>query len=96
MNNITSRTGGVLNSNTQFPLLETFKIKNLKVSISLAGCPKLSLESLQYLVTNAANTSPITVTVHANVYAKLTDETNTEWNSLLSKAQEKNIQFVTI
>ena len=30
---------------------------------------------MQYLVTNAANTSPITVTVHPYVYAKLTGDT---------------------
>lgn len=55
----------------------------------------LSLESMQYLITNAANTSPITVTVHADVYAKIQDETNAEWHALLSAAQEKQITFAT-
>ena len=36
-----------------------------------------------------------TITVHPDVYAKLTDETNTEWHALLALAAEKNITFAT-
>lgn len=53
--------------------LEDITLKALKISISFADCPLLSLASLQYLVNNAANTNAITVTVHPTVYAKLTD-----------------------
>lgn len=80
---------------SQCILLETALLYKLSVSISFSDSPLLSLESLQYLITNAANTSPITVTVHANVYAKIQDETNAEWHALLSAAQEKQITFAT-
>lgn len=74
-------------------------LENLRIiinqSFDIRYCPKISLASLQYLVANAANTSAITVTVHADVYAKLTDETNTEWNQVLTDATAKNIQFAT-
>ena len=75
--------------------LEYIRISNLKTSISFSDSPLLSLESLQYLITNAANTSAITVTVHADVYAKIQDETQTEWHALIASAQEKNITFAT-
>lgn len=70
-------------------------IHSLKTSISFPNSPLLSLESLQYLITNAANTSAITVTVHADVYAKIQDESQTEWHALIASAQEKNITFAT-
>lgn len=44
---------------------------------------------------DAANTSAITVTVHADVYAKIQDESNTDWHALLALAQEKQITFAT-
>lgn len=74
--------------------LETIHIRRLKCNLSLRDCKVISLESLQYLVANAANTSAITVTVHADVYAKLT-EGDAEWQKVLSDAVEKNISFAT-
>lgn len=76
-------------------LLEEIRFKNIKVNLMIKDSPLISLESLQYLITNAANTSPITVTVHADVYAKIQDESNADWHSLLSAAQEKQITFAT-
>lgn len=76
-------------------LLETVKCNGIVASISFSDSPLLSLESLQYLIANAANTSAITVTVHADVYAKIQDETQTEWHALIASAQEKNITFAT-
>lgn len=75
--------------------LETVNILNLKVSISFAYSPLISLESLQCLITNAANTGPITITVHADVYAKIQDESNTDWHALIEAATAKQITFVT-
>lgn len=74
---------------------ENIKLNKLKYSISFSDSPLLSLESLQYLITNAANTSAIKVTVHADVYAKIQDETNVEWHALLAAAEAKQITFAT-
>lgn len=79
----------------QCGLLEHVRISSLKVNISFAYSPLISLESLQYLITNAANTSLITVTVHADVYAKIQDETNAEWHALIETATAKQITFAT-
>ena len=77
------------------PLLQDIRIKSLADNFSIPDSPLLSLESMQYLINNAANTSAITVTVHADVYAKINDETNTDWHALLTLAQEKQITFAT-
>ena len=53
--------------------LRTIKLSEVKINnISFADSPLLYYSSLKYLVDNAANTAAITVTVHADVYAKLT------------------------
>lgn len=67
----------------------------VKYDISFSDSPLISLESLQFLITNAANTSPITVTVHADVYAKIQDESQADWHALIATAQEKQITFAT-
>lgn len=72
------------------------EISRLQQNINFRWSRNLSLESLQYMVANAANTSAITITVHADVYAKLTDETNTEWYQVLLDAADKNITFATV
>lgn len=75
--------------------LEEVSIKNLRQSLSIASSPNLSLESLAFMAQNAVNTSPITVTVHTDVYTKLTDEANAEWHQVLIDAAAKNITFAT-
>ena len=83
------------------------RISKLKHSLSLSACSKISIDSINYLVTNAANTSTIVVTVHADVFAKLTGDTSnaaaaalTEeelaaWGAVLEAASAKNISFAT-
>ena len=76
-------------------LLESVNIYGLKVNFSLADSPLIDLDSMQYLVNNAANTEAITVTVHETTYAKLTDTGNTEWYAVNTAAATKNISFAT-
>lgn len=85
--------------------LEEVSLHRLAASVSFADSPLLSLSSVNYLVANAANTSTITITVHADVYAKLTGDTTnaaaaalTEeeaaaWRQVLADANAKNISF---
>lgn len=76
--------------------LKEIRLKNLTKNVTFQSCPLLSYDSLRYLVDNAANTSAITVTVHPEVFAKLTDEGNEEWNKVLTDAAEKQITFTTV
>ena len=78
------------------PALETAQMNLRDFNISFEDSPRLSLASVAFMVDNAANTKPITITVHPDVYAKLTDETNEEWHKVLTDAADKNINFATI
>lgn len=80
---------------TNSPLVEYFRIKNLKQNAVISDCPLLTLDTVSYLVENAANTSAITVQVHPDVYAKLTDSSNTDWYAVNTAAQSKQISFAT-
>lgn len=78
--------------------LETLDIRSINIGINLSQSPLWRLESVKYAIDNRpAHFVPkaITITVHPQVYAKLTDETNTEWHALLALAAEKNINFAT-
>lgn len=77
------------------PLLEEIRFKNIVRNFGIKDSPLISIESLQYLITNAANTSPITVTVHADVYAKIQDEGQVDWHALIETAAAKQITFAT-
>ena len=89
-----------------FPKLEYFHI-TIKKSFDVHTSPLLTFSTMQYLVTNAANTSSITVTVHPDVYAKLTGDTTNaaaaaltsdelaQWTALVTTANSKNISFAT-
>lgn len=72
--------------------------------ISFEWSPKISYGSLKFLVDYAANTDPITVTVHPTTYGYLTGTsapaaeaggTAEEWTALVTAAAAKNISFAT-
>ena len=48
--------------------LSSVNIVQLSISISFSSCPLLSSESVLFMVQNEAATSPITITLHADVY----------------------------
>lgn len=82
-------------------------IHNLCKDLKIHQSPKLSYASVNFMVANATNTSAITVTVHPDVYAKLTGDTTNEaaaalteeeaaqWQQVLADAVAKNISFAT-
>lgn len=85
------------NLSTAFPYskIEEIRLKRLNDNISFPHSKNLSLASLQYLVENATNTKAITLTVHADVFAKLTDESNTDWHAVAVAALAKNITIAS-
>lgn len=77
------------------PLLQNINLRKVHQNVVIDSSPVLSLDSVSYMVTYATNTAAITVQVHPDVYAKLTDSTNTEWYAVNTTAQAKNISFAT-
>lgn len=91
--------------------LESFQLKGLRYNLDLKWSPKLSLATMQYLVDNASTAitaeKPVVVTVHADVFAKLTgdmtneaaaaltDDEKTAWGAVLTAATSKYISFAT-
>ncbi len=87
--------------------LEYVTIWYIHQDISFKDSPLLSLDSITNLVAHRDGVNPITITVHADVYAKLTGDTTNEaaaaltpeelaaWQQVLADAVEKNITFAT-
>ena len=82
--------------------LAEVRIKGISTNLNFKDSPLLSLESMQYIVDNAANTKAITVTVHPTTYSYLTGTTQPtaevggtteEWQALVTTAQGKQISF---
>lgn len=88
--------------------LEYLRLARIKYSVNLSDCSKLIRDSVAYIVANASNgTKVITVTVHPDVYAKLTGDTTNaaaaalsadelaQWQEVLAAAAAKNITIAT-
>lgn len=85
--------------------LEDVTIRHIHQNISFKDSPLLSIGSLTRLVTYRQDSNPITVTVHADVFAKLTgdmtneaaaaltDDEKTAWAAVLTAATSKYISF---
>lgn len=90
-----------IGSNASWPFFEStveeFQISDINTNIYLGNLANVSLTSLTYLVTWRKTASPqdVVVTVHPDVYAKLTDTSNTEWNQLMQDAVAKQITFAS-
>lgn len=68
--------------------LKEVRLQGIKVGISFADSPNLSLASISFMVTYAQNASPITITLHPTAYARVTDE-------LFALAASKNITIAS-
>lgn len=84
--------------------LEQWYLRDIKHNITFLKYNEVfEMKCWQYMIENAANTIPITITVHPNVYAKLLGEgdysdgngTQEEWSALNDLAISKQILFST-
>ena len=89
------------------PALTDVSLYHLHNDFNIEFLKSISLASMQYMVNNSTATSPITVTVHPDIYAKLTGDTTNaaaaaltsdelaQWTALAATANSKNISFAT-
>lgn len=68
--------------------LEKMKLGRLNYDLDLSGCPALSAESVAYMVEHAINTATITITLHPDAYARVTEE-------IFTAAAEKQITIAS-
>lgn len=64
------------NTFTNCPELEEVFVKNINKSFAIGQSPKLNKDSLLFMINNASPTSAMTITVHADVYAWATKDTD--------------------
>ena len=70
------------------PVLEDIYLSHLARNADFRNVPLLSLDSLTWTVEKRVNLNPITITLHPDAYARLTDE-------LIAKAADKQITFAS-
>ncbi len=87
--------------------IEDITINKLRANFIMDKALRISLGSVEHMISNAINTSAITIIVHSDVYAKLTGDTTNEataaltaeefarWQQVLTDAAAKNISFAT-
>lgn len=81
--------------------LEEITLKGIKIGIPFPNSPRLSLESVVYMVENATNTAAITITLHATAYARcLADTTEYTYQGntyagILAYASARNITIAS-
>lgn len=56
------------------PALEEVRISGLKCNISFKACSNISKASVKYMIEKAVPTSAITITLHADAYARLAED----------------------
>lgn len=82
-----------------FALTDIYVTYAFKVDLYLQWSPLITKESFGRIIAatprNVVDQGGYIINVHADVYAKLTDESNTEWHQVLLDAAEKNITFTT-
>jgi hypothetical protein len=65
--------------------LEELRLLNLPLSLNLDNSPLISKASILYIITNAAPSSAITITLHADAYARLAEDAD-----IVATLNEKN------
>lgn len=88
--------------------LENLKITRVRSNFNVQWSPKLTSSSFLHIINKATNEIAITITVHPDVYAKLTGDTTNaaaaaltleelaQWQQVFTEALQKKIQFTTI
>lgn len=83
-----------INSNVNDAFYMCHKLKEVRIvwdcncNISFSDSPLLSYDTIEYFITNATNTAAITITLHPDAYARVTEE-------IFTLAAEKNITIAT-
>lgn len=95
-------------SSGYWPNLERIWLNSIVKSVDFQSSPNIEIECWEYMIDNAANTSAITLTVHPDVFAKMTGDISNEavaklseaererWEAVGAKAASKNINIATI
>ena len=94
-------SGAVSEAFLQCYSLEEVFLYGVKVGLSFSDSPRLSLSSVVFIVQNAANTSAITITLHATAYARCQSDTTqytyqgNTYTGIIAYANARNITIAS-
>lgn len=74
--NVTASTAGLKTAFSRCSALLSVKIKGLNQNIILKDSPNVEKDCIMYMVENANVSTAITITLHADAYARLADDTD--------------------
>lgn len=74
--NVTASTSGLKSAFSRCPALLSVKIKGLNQNIILKDSPLVEKDCIMYMIENADVSTAITITLHADAYARLADDTD--------------------
>lgn len=74
--NVTASTSGLKSAFSRCSALLSVKIKGLNQNIILKDSPNVEKDCIMYMVENANVSTAITITLHADAYARLADDTD--------------------
>lgn len=86
------------------PKLEDVRVTAVSNDLDIMSLPKINVASIKFMIeqSRVPNDKTITITVHPDVYAKLTgtdttltEEESAQWQALVPLAAEKRITFTT-
>ena len=72
--NVTASTSGLKSTFSRCPALLSVKIKGLNQNIILKDSPLVEKDCIMYMIENANVSTPITITLHADAYARLSED----------------------
>ena len=72
--NVTASTSGLKSAFSRCPALLSVKIKGLNQNIILKDSPLVEKDCIMYMIENANVSTPITITLHADAYARLSED----------------------
>lgn len=92
---IDTRSASIFDLSTEIETCYIMPITTL-TELSMKDQAKMSYDSIKWMIDAVSGrTSTLTVTVHADVYAKLTGGTVDDWGSLGTLASEKGVKLVS-
>lgn len=77
------------------PKLKTFTFYNVHANLNLGELPSVSKQTIQNILERRSGTNAFTLTLHSDIYAKITDTADTEWYPLLALAEQKNVALAS-
>lgn len=76
------------------PLLEEVDISAMNLDLNLSKLPSISADSIKFLLSKRIGTNTITLSLHPDIYAKITSEEG-DYAGIMDLAESKNVSLAS-